>query len=82
MPHCISLGVLRPDGAYGDGWALFQPTFTTVKKLLKVLFFFQKHSLDQTGFFKVDKILKGSLYSIPSPSVKIQNIAGKVYLRY
>ena len=29
---------------------------------------------------KVEKILKGSLDSIPSPSVKIQIIGGKVYL--
>jgi hypothetical protein len=31
--------------------------------------------------FKVEKILKGSLESIPSPSVKIQIIGGKVCLR-
>ena len=33
--------------------------------------------------FKVEKILKGSLDSIPSPStsVKIQNMGGKVCLR-
>ena len=30
---------------------------------------------------KVEKILKGSMDSIPSPSVKIQIIGGKVYLR-
>ena len=30
---------------------------------------------------KVEKILKGSLESIPSPSVKIQIIGGKVCLR-
>ena len=29
----------------------------------------------------VEKILKGSMDSIPSPSVKIQIIGGKVYLR-
>ena len=35
-------------------------------------------------FFKVEKILKGSLDSIPSPSpsVKIQIMGGKVSLRY
>ena len=32
-------------------------------------------------FFRVEKILKSSLDSIPSASVKIQNIDGKVYLR-
>ena len=32
--------------------------------------------------FKVEKILKGSLDSIPSPSVKIQIMGGKVCLRY
>ena len=31
--------------------------------------------------FKVEKILKGSLDSIPSPSVKIQIMGGKVCLR-
>jgi hypothetical protein len=31
---------------------------------------------------KVEKILKGSLDSIPSPSVKIQIMDGKVCLRY
>ena len=38
---------------------------------------------DATMFLKVEKILKGSLYSIPSPlpTVKIQIIGGKVYLR-
>ena len=30
---------------------------------------------------KVEKILKGSLDLIPSPSVKIQIMGGKVYLR-
>ena len=30
---------------------------------------------------KVEKILKGSLDSIPSPSVKVQIIGGEVYLR-
>ena len=30
---------------------------------------------------KVEKILKGSLDSNPSPSAKIQIIGGKVYLR-
>ena len=30
--------------------------------------------------FKVENILKGSLYSIPSPSVKIQIMGGKVLL--
>jgi hypothetical protein len=30
---------------------------------------------------KVEKILKGSLDSIPSPSVKIQIMGGKVWLR-
>ena len=36
------------------------------------------------GFYKVEKISKGSLDSIPlpSPSVKIQIIGGKVCLRY
>ena len=33
------------------------------------------------GHGKVEKILKGSLDSIPSPLVKIQNIGGKVFLR-
>ena len=40
--------------------------------------------LDKTlAFFKVEKFLKGSLDSIPSPShsVKIQIIGGKVCLR-
>jgi hypothetical protein len=31
-------------------------------------------------FFKVENILKGSLDSIPSPSVKIQIMGGKVFL--
>ena len=31
---------------------------------------------------KIEKILKGSLDSIPSPSVKIQIMGGKVCLRY
>ena len=30
---------------------------------------------------KVENFLKGSLDSIPSPSVKIQIIGGKIYLR-
>ena len=30
---------------------------------------------------KVEKILKGSLDSIPSPSMEIQNMVGKVCLR-
>ena len=30
--------------------------------------------------FKVEKILKGNLDFIPSPSVKIQIMGGKVYL--
>ena len=30
---------------------------------------------------KVEKILKGSLDLIPSPSVKIQVIGGKIYLK-
>ena len=34
-----------------------------------------------TRKFKVEKIFKGSLASIPSPSVKIQIIGGKVCLR-
>ena len=33
------------------------------------------------GVSKEEKILKGSLYSIPSPSVKIQIMDGKVGLR-
>ena len=33
------------------------------------------------GICKVEKILKGSLDSIPSPSVKIQIMGGKVHLR-
>ena len=32
-------------------------------------------------FIKVEKILKCSLHLIPSPSVKIQIIGGKVFLR-
>ena len=31
--------------------------------------------------FKIEEILKGNLYLIPSPSVKIQIMGGKVYLR-
>jgi len=34
-----------------------------------------------TYFHKVEKILKGSLDSIPSPSMKIQIMGGKVCLR-
>ena len=38
--------------------------------------------LDSEDFLrKVEKILKGSLDSIPSPSVKIQIMGGKVCLR-
>ena len=39
--------------------------------------------LQNTHLFKVEKILKGSLFSIPSPSpsVKIQIMGVKVYLR-
>ena len=36
---------------------------------------------DATMFLKVEKILKGSLDLIPSPSVKIQIMGGKVCLR-
>ena len=32
-------------------------------------------------YFKVEKILKGSMVSIPSPSVKIKDSGEKVYLR-
>ena len=35
----------------------------------------------KTGKCKVEKILKGSLDSIPSPSAKIQIIGWKVYFR-
>ena len=35
----------------------------------------------QTSLIKVEKILKDSLDSIPSPSVKIQILGGKVCLR-
>ena len=33
------------------------------------------------GLFKVEKILKGRLDLIPSPSVKIQIMGGKVYFK-
>ena len=36
---------------------------------------------EENPFIKVEKILKGSLDSIKSPSVKIQITGGKVYLR-
>ena len=35
-----------------------------------------------TYLFKVEKILKGGLDSIPSPSVKIQIMGGEVCLRF
>ena len=41
----------------------------------------QSQKLFSTLIFKVEKILKGSLDSIPSPSVKIQIMGGKVCLR-
>ena len=45
-------------------------------------FFFMRKSFRQGwNFFKVEKILKGSLDSIPSPSVKIQIMGRKVCLR-
>jgi hypothetical protein len=37
--------------------------------------------IDKSLISKVEKILKGSLDSIPSPSVKIQIMGGKVCLR-
>ena len=37
--------------------------------------------LEVQGLIKVEKILKGSLDSIPSPSIKIQIMGGKVCLK-
>ena len=47
------------------------------KELVSV---FEKFSCENC-WSKVEKILKGSLYSIPSPSVKIKITGGKVCLR-
>ena len=45
---------------------------------------FIAHPIFKADSGKVEKILKGSLYSIPSPSpsVKIQIMGGKVCLRF
>ena len=64
------------------------------KIIINVIFFFFRQSvctkklvvattifLISSFFVKVEKILKGSLDLIPSPSVKIQIMAGKVCLR-
>ena len=42
---------------------------------------FIAHPIFKADSGKVEKILKGSLDSIPSPSVKIQIMGGKVCLR-
>ena len=64
---------------------------TWVKKVSKMIskhlrftslfFSISIHWRENTAAWKVEKILKGSLDLIPSPSVKIQILGGKVCLR-
>merc|ERR1719273_1437804 len=54
-------------------------SFCTAKNLQQSLYICQEKNF--TFAIKVEKILKGSLDSIPSPSVKIQFMGGKVCLR-
>ena len=64
---------------------------TWVKKVSKMIskhlrftslfFSISIHLRENTAAWKVEKILKGSLDLIPSPSVKIQILGGKVCLR-
>ena len=58
-------------------------TEATASDTGKKIIIFQKKTISISFFVKVEKVLKGSLDWIPSPSpsVKIQIINGKVYSR-
>ena len=55
--------------------------FFESQKLAKIIILPNNFWFCVKVYFKVEKILKDSMVSIPSPSVKIQINGGKVYLR-